>query len=92
MKIYNFGTNVNVTATPTEGEAVTGMINLDTYAKYHTANAADAESDTKAESEAALPLINALYDYVKVAEQYKGGTLALPETNEGGEGEAIPEA
>ena len=94
MKIYNFGTNLTVTAVGTiagvEGEqTVTGTINLDTYAKYHTENAENEESATKAESAEALDLINALYDYVKVAEQYKAGTLSIP--NEGGEGEATPE-
>ena len=94
MKIYNFGTNLTVTAVGTiagvDGEqTVTGTINLDTYAKYHTENAVNEESETKADSAEALDLINALYDYVKVAEQYKAGTLSIP--NEGGEGEAIPE-
>ena len=80
MKIYNFGTNLTVTAVSVDGEqTVTGSFNLDTYAKYHTENAANAESATQAESLAALDLINALYDYVKVAEAYKAGTLILPE-------------
>ena len=84
MKIYNFCTNLTVTAVGTvagmEGEqTIVGTINLDTYAKYHTENAANAESATAAESAEALDLINALYDYVKVAEQYKAGTLTLPE-------------
>ena len=92
MKIYNFATTLTVTATGTvvgmEGEqTIVGTINLDTYAKYHTENAANAESETKAESADALALINALYDYVKVAEQYKAGTLTLP----GAEGEVTPE-
>ena len=94
MKIYNFATNITVTAVGTiadvNGEqTVTGTINLDTYAKYHTDDAANDESATKAESAAALDLINALYDYVKVAEQYKAGTLKIPTVNDGGE--ATPE-
>ena len=84
MKIYNFCTNVTVTATGTvegmEGEqTIVGTINLDTYAKYHTENAIDAESATAEESAEVLELIEALYDYVKVAEAYKAGTLTLPE-------------
>ena len=84
MKIYNFGTNLTVTAVGTvagmeDEQTVVGTNNLDTYAKYHTENAANAESATAAESAEALDLINALYDYVKVAEQYKAGTLTLPE-------------
>ena len=94
MKIYNFATNITVTAVGTiagvDGEqTVTGTINLDTYAKYHTENAANDESATKADSAAALDLINALYDYVKVAEQYKAGTLEIPTVDDGGE--ATPE-
>jgi hypothetical protein len=59
-------------------QTIVGTINFDTYAKYHTDNAANEESLTKDDSLAALELINALYDYVKVAEQYKAGTLTAP--------------
>ena len=79
MKIYNFGGDINVTATAEDGTIVAeGKINLDTYAKYHKENAMDANSATQAESERALELINALYDYVKIAEQFKAGTLQFP--------------
>ena len=78
MKIFNFGVNINITAVGTlegeEGEqTITGTLNLDTYASYHAAN---TENEASAK---VLPLIEALYDYVKVAEQYKAGTLVLPE-------------
>ena len=70
MKIYNFCTNLTVTAVGTvagmdDEQTIVGTINFDTYAKYHTDNAANEESLTKDESIAALELINALYDYVK---------------------------
>ena len=69
MKIYNFGTTLTVTATPTEGEATVGTINFATYANYHiNVNPADIEVQA---------LIEALYEYVKVAEMYKAGTLAV---------------
>ena len=76
MKIYNFAKTLTITATGTiagvEGEqTVIGSFNLDTYAKYHTENAANASSATAAESAAALDLIQALYAYVKAAEAYK---------------------
>ncbi len=72
MKIYNFGTTLTVTVTPDGGEATVGTLNLDTYAKYHKDNASVAASAK------ALPLIEALYDYVKVSELYKGGNLVAP--------------
>ena len=63
MKIYNFGTMIKVTVTPTEGEATVGTINFATYANYHiNVNPADIEVQA---------LIEALYEYVKVAEAYR---------------------
>ena len=76
MKIYNFGVKLTITATPDEGEVVVGYCNLATYADYHYNNAHDYDSLTREESEEALPLIEALYEYVKVSEMYKKGTLA----------------
>lgn len=82
MKIYNFGCDFNIKVVGTlNGEAVNvenAKINLDTYAKYHTENAGDSNSETQESSEKALPVIKALYEYVKVAEMYKAGNLALP--------------
>ncbi len=74
MKIFNFGVNINITAVGTiegvEGEqTVSGTINLDTYAKYQAENGEDG----------VVAVVEALYNYVKVAEQYKAGTLVLPE-------------
>lgn len=76
MKIYNFAKTLTITAVGTvvgaDGEqTVTGSFNLDTYAKYHTENAANAESATAQDSRTALDLIKALYAYVKVAEAYR---------------------
>ena len=82
MKIYNFGCDFTIKVVGTlNGEAVNvenAKINLDTYAKYHTENAVDYDSETQESSEKALPVIEALYKYVKVAEMYKAGNLALP--------------
>ncbi len=74
MKIFNFGVNINITAVGTiagvDGEqTIAGTLNLDTYAKYQTENA----------EESVVAVVEALYNYVKVAEQYKAGTLVLPE-------------
>ena len=72
MKIFNFGVNVNITAVGTVAgveQTVSGTLNLDTYAKYQTANA----------EENVVAIVEALYNYVKIAEQYKAGTLVLPE-------------
>lgn len=83
MKIYNFSADIAVTVADANGAVLaTGALNLDTYAKYHTDNAVDESSETWLESYEALELIQALYDYVKVAEAYKAGTLANPEVNE----------
>ena len=76
MKIYNFGAKLTITATPDEGEAIVGYYNLDTYANYHYNNAQDYNSSTRENSEKALGIIEALYEYVKVSEMYKKGTLA----------------
>jgi hypothetical protein len=76
MKIYNFGVKLTITAAPDEGEVVVGYCNFATYADYHYNNAHDYDSLTREESEEALPLIEALYEYVKVSEMYKKGTLA----------------
>ena len=86
MKIYNFGTELTVTVTPKDGEATVGRLNLDAYAKYHTDNAAaepgedatEEEKQSYSNSKKALPLIEALYDYVKISELYKGGNLVNP--------------
>ncbi|MBE6537211.1 MAG: hypothetical protein E7673_04580 [Ruminococcaceae bacterium] len=79
MKVYNFGTVITVSAAGTvNGEAVEaeGSYNLETFAKYHTDNAANTESETKEASEACLPLVKALFAYSEVAELYKTKTLA----------------
>lgn len=82
MKIYNFGCDFNIKVVGTLNEEAVNVenakINLDTYAKYHTENAVDYDSETQESSEKALPVIEALYKYVKVAEMYKAGNLALP--------------
>ncbi|MBQ3016848.1 MAG: hypothetical protein IJD79_08730 [Clostridia bacterium] len=72
MKIFNFGVNVSITAVGTVAgveQTVSGTLNLDTYAKYQTANA----------EASVVAVVEALYNYVKIAEQYKAGTLVLPE-------------
>ena len=74
MKVYNFGTTLNVTAVGTvNGEAVNaeGSYSLDTFAKYHS-----DRSETDEASAACMPLVKALCAYAKVAELYKAGTLA----------------
>jgi len=75
MKAYNFGTRLDITAEGTIGEesveVTAGSVNLDTFAKYHVNNAEDAESETKADSEACLALLLAFYDYVEASEEYK---------------------
>ncbi len=76
MKAYNFGIDVLITATGTIGEtavSANGIYNLDTFVAYHVANAADADSETQASSEACLALLYAFYDYVTVATSYKAG-------------------
>ena len=73
MKVYNFGTILNITAVGTvNGEEVNveGTYNLDTFVKYHTDNA-----ETSDASAACLPLLKALYAYAEVAELYKTNTL-----------------
>ena len=78
MKIYNFCTNLSVTVADANGVTLAeGTLNLDTYAKHHTDN-----KDVNEASAKALPLIEALYNYVKVAEAYKAETLAKPEIAE----------
>ncbi|MBE6536502.1 MAG: LamG domain-containing protein [Ruminococcaceae bacterium] len=79
MKVYNFGTYLEITAVGTIGETeinvTNGKYTLDTFAAYHETNAADENSETKDQSLAALDLIAALSAYAEVAEQYKLGTL-----------------
>ena len=76
MKIYNFAKTLTITAVGTvigeEGEqTITGSFNLDTYTKYHIENSTNSESATQSESQRAIHLIKALYNYVKSAESYK---------------------
>lgn len=79
MKVYNFGTYLEISAVGTIGETeiniTDGKYTLDTFAAYHVANAADENSATKDLSLEALDLIDALSAYAEVAEQYKLGTL-----------------
>ena len=74
MKAYNFTQVLEITAEGTvNGEAVSiteGAYTLDTFAKYHNDNAANADSA------ACLDLVNALCDYAEVAKLYMAGTLA----------------
>ncbi len=74
MKAYNFTQILEITAEGTvNGEAVSiteGTYTLDTFAKYHNDNAANADSA------ACLDLVNALCDYAEVAKLYMAGTLA----------------
>lgn len=79
MKVYNFGTIITITAEGTvNGVAVSvsGNYSLDTFANYHAGNAVNEESETKALSEACMPLIKSLFAYAEVAELYKTNTLA----------------
>ena len=79
MKVYNFGTVITITAEGTvNGEAVSveGKYTLDTFADYHYNNSINDESETKAASEACMPLVKALVAYAEVAELYKNGVLA----------------
>lgn len=76
MKIYNFAKTLTITAVGTvigeEGEqTITGSFNLDTYTKYHIENSTNSESATQGESQRAILLIKALYNYVKEAANYK---------------------
>ena len=79
MKMYNFGTILTISANGTvNGEAVSveGKYTLDTFANYHYNNSMNEESETKAASEACMPLVKALVAYAEVAELYKTGALA----------------
>ena len=76
MKIYNFAKTLTITAVGTvigeEGEqTINGSFNLDTYTKYHIENSTNSESATQSESQRAILLIKALYNYVKEAANYK---------------------
>jgi len=61
MKAYNFGTTVTITA-----EGADGTYNLDTYAKYIAENGTDADK----------AIVDAFYNYVTVAAQYKASIEA----------------
>jgi len=61
MKAYNFGTTVTITA-----EGASGTYNLDTYAKYIAENGTDADK----------AIVDAFYNYVTVAAQYKASIEA----------------
>ena len=82
MKIYNFVEDITVTATALDGTVTTGKLNLDTYVKYHVENAENYASSTQYDSELALPVIIALYEYVNVADMYVNGTM-FPEVDGG---------
>ena len=79
MKVYNFGTYLEISATGTIGteavEITDGKYTLDTFAAYHEANANNENSATAADSAACLDLIEALSAYAEVAELYKTGAL-----------------
>ena len=76
MKAYNFASLLEITIKDENGEVVAeGNYNLDTFANYHVTNSKDENSATKADSEACLPLVQAFYNYVAVANGYKAGTL-----------------
>ena len=80
MKVYNFGTYLEITASGTIGtenvEITNGKYTLDTFAAYHEANANNENSATATDSAACLDLIAALSAYAEVAELYKTGALA----------------
>ncbi len=68
MKVYNFGTILNISAEGTlNGEAISvkGRFNLDSYAKYAKDNALSH-----------LDLVNALRAFAEISEKYKNDTLA----------------
>ena len=83
MKVYNFGTILEITANGTLGETAIELTNgkytLDTFAAYHKANANDETSATAADSAACLDLVAALSAYAEVAELYKTGALVVSE-------------
>ena len=74
MKAYEFLGDLTVSANGTiDGTAATvteAKYNLDTFASYHIANAADGSSATQAESQKSLDLINAFYAYAVEATSY----------------------
>ncbi len=69
LKAYELAETLNIKVAGTLGEEQVaienGQINLATFANYHIANAESNEVSAKA-----LPLINALYDYVKFASNF----------------------
>lgn len=80
LKAYELAETLTVAVNGTIGEeaiAISGQINLATFANYHSVNAAEDEASAEV-----LDLVNALYDYVDAAEQYKAGTLKKPEVIE----------
>ena len=74
MKAYEFLGDLTVSADGViDGEAATvteAVYNLDTFASFHNENALDGESETKAESEKCLALVNAFYAFVTEAKAY----------------------
>ncbi|MBQ3017164.1 MAG: hypothetical protein IJD79_10330 [Clostridia bacterium] len=68
MKVYNFGTILNISAEGTlNGEAISvkGRFNLDSYVQYAKDNALSH-----------LDLVNALRAFAEISEKYKNDTLA----------------
>ena len=68
MKVYNFGTTLNISAVGTMNGAdvsVSGKYNLDSYVQHAETN-----------SLAHLDLVKALRAYAEISDKYKNGTLA----------------
>ena len=84
VKVYNFTQTLTITvvgkATVNEvaGTEINaeGQYNFASFGAYHQENADDTESETAADSAACENIIEALYEYSKVANWYKNKTLA----------------